>query len=56
MRIYHCKYCSHHLRFGRKICSRCYQPTPLRNRFGNWALAFFTGFAVLILVALTLLV
>lgn len=35
-RYFHCKHCSHKLRFGRRECGACYQHTPVYNRFIFW--------------------
>ncbi|AQZ51348.1 MULTISPECIES: hypothetical protein [Martelella] len=39
MRIFKCKKCHHHLRYGTNDCSICYTPSPIANR--KWALPAF---------------
>ncbi len=36
MRIFKCKKCHHRLRYGQKVCSLCYAPSPAANR--SWFL------------------
>lgn len=36
MRIFRCKTCHHHLRYGRNVCSVCYSSSPIANR--KWVL------------------
>lgn len=38
LRLFHCKHCNHHLRFGSSECGYCFRSTPLKNRKFTWAL------------------
>ena len=55
MRLFHCKYCDHYLRFGKTVCSSCYMATPLYNRRIFWVIVILAAFVGILSVAATVL-
>lgn len=56
MRLFHCTYCGHKLRFRQTACSQCYQPTPYYNRLRFWLILALAVLAAAAAFALSLVV
>lgn len=50
LRVVHCLFCGHKLRFGAGRCSVCGAKTQLRNRYATWLVPIGIGLISTVLI------